>query len=184
MTVGVWLEDFAASLKPTDVPRVGSSVTSVAVTSPILFNYYLSKMPLPPDDQKIIQYADDVSIYASGTNINILSSKVTAYAKAVTDYLEERELQISPEKSTVTLFTPDTKEANIHPPVKVKDKMVKLDKEPKILGVYFNTMHTYTSHVKNTVAKARKKVNVLKALAGTDWGQDQETIKNTYKATT
>ena len=45
-------------------------------------------------------------------------------------------------------------------------------------------MYTYTSHIRQTAAKARKKVNVLKALAGTDWGQDKDTILNTYKATT
>ena len=88
-------------------------------------------MPSPPIGLKIIQYADDVSIYASGTNITTLSEKVLNYTKAITDYLEERELQISPEKSTVTLFTADTKEANIHPQVKVKDQIVKLDKSQK-----------------------------------------------------
>ena len=164
--------------------NVKTGVPQGAVTSPILFNYYLAKMPAPPQGLKIIQYADDVSIYASGTDIASLSAKITDYASDIVAYLEERELQISPEKSTVTLFTPDTKEAKIHPQVKIKNQIVKLDKEPKILGVYFNTMHTYTSHIKQTATKARKKANVLKALAGTDWGQDQETIINTYKATT
>ena len=44
-------------------------------------------------------------------------------------------------------------------------------------------MFTFTSHIKHTAAKGKKRVNVLKALAGTDWGQEKETITNTYKAT-
>ena len=63
------------------------------------------------------------------------------------------------------------------------DVQVKLDKDPKLLGVYFSTMHTFSTHCKKTASKAKKKLNVLKALAGTDWGQDKETLLITYKAT-
>ena len=67
--------------------NVKTGMPQGAMTSPILFNYYLSKMPSPPTGLKIIQYADDMSIYASGTNITTLSEKVSNYAKAITDYL-------------------------------------------------------------------------------------------------
>ena len=96
------------------------------------------------------------------------------------EYLEERDLEVSPEKSTVTLFTPDTNQHKIHPQVFIKGKLVKLDKNPKLLGVTFDTMHSFTSHVNNTVIKAKKKINVMKALAGTTWGQDNETLIITY----
>ena len=55
------------------------------------------------------------------------------------DILEERELMVSPDKSTVTLFTPATAEAKIHPEVKVQGQPVKLDKTPKLLGVTYDT---------------------------------------------
>ena len=40
---------------------------------------------------------------------------------------------------------------------------------------------TYTKHIDVTTKKARPTINVLKALAGTDWGKDKETLANTYK---
>ena len=60
---------------------------------------------------------------------------------------------------------------------------VKLDREPKILGVYFSSMHTFSTHVKKTTEKAKKRLNDLKSLASTDWGQDKETLITIYKAT-
>ena len=51
-----------------------------------------------------------------------------------------------------------------------------------MLGIHFNAMHTFTSHINKTATKAKKKLNVLKALAGTDWGQDKQTLVNTYKS--
>jgi retron-type reverse transcriptase len=35
-----------------------------AVTSPKLFNLYITEIPLPPEDIQIVTYADDISIYS------------------------------------------------------------------------------------------------------------------------
>ena len=43
-------------------------------------------------------------------------------------------------------------------------------------------MHTFTHHIKSTVDKGKRKVNLLKSLAGTNWGQNQETLLITYKS--
>ena len=117
-----------------------TGVPQGAVTSPILFNF-VNFLP-PPDGIKLFQYADDLSVYASGTNIKALSHKITEFTKKITSFLEERNLIVSPEKSTVTLFSPDTHEANIHPPVKVDGKLVRLEKHPVLLGVMIDTMYT------------------------------------------
>ena len=162
--------------------NIRTGVPQGAVTSPVLFNFYLRCLPIPPEGVMVVQYADDISIYATGKNIPDLTKKINDYAKLVIDFLEERELMVSPEKSTVTLFTPDTKEYNIHPDVQLRGKPVPLEHEPKLLGVTFNTMHTFTPHVNKTVNKAKAKVNLIKAVAGSTWGQDKETLTLTYKA--
>ena len=51
----------------------------------------------------------------------------------------------------------------------------------KLLGVYLDTFFSFNTHcvqVDNRVSKR----NVLKALAGTNWGQQNETLLLTYKA--
>ena len=163
--------------------NVRTGVPQGAVTSPLLFNFYLSKIPLPPDDVKIIQYADDISIYTRGRDMNKMCNAINVFTDKLVDFLGERDLIVSPEKSTVTLFTPDTKEADLIPDVSIKAKKVELEKTPKLLGVYFDTMYCFSQHIKKAVDKAKSRVNVLKALAGSSWGQDKETLLLTYKAT-
>ena len=107
---------------------------------------------------------------------------ITDYMKIVTAFLEERELLISPEKSTLTLSTPDTKETRASPVVKINDKVIKTDPAPKVLGVTSNSMNTFTKHIKITIIKCNSKLHVLKSLAGTSWGQDKETMVITYKS--
>ena len=100
-----------------------------------------------------------------------------------------RSLLISAPKSTVTLFTPDPKQADTHPKqadthpkIKISDAERPLVRNPKLLGVYLDTffsVNTYCIQVANRVSKIN---NVLKALAGTNWGQQKETLLLTYKA--
>ena len=163
--------------------NVKTGVPQGAVTSPVLFNFYLTLLPPPPEGVFTIQYADDISVYTSGTNTAAMSEAINAYIKLVLAYLAERELEVSPSKSSVTLFTPDTKEALIHPQVKMDNKVVALERHPKLLGVTFDTMFSYSSHVKGLVAKSKAKINAIKTLAGTTWGQDKDTLIMTYKAT-
>ena len=150
-----------------------------------MFNFYLKDLPLPPPNIKVIQYADDISIYTSGRDIDAMSRAISEYAKVVIKYLTDKKLKVSPAKSTVTLFTPDTKEAKLKPEIFLDDSntAVELESNPKLLGVYFDTMYTFSHNAKKSAQKAKAKVNVLKALAGTDWVQDKDTILMAYKAT-
>ena len=122
--------------------NVRTGVPQGAVTSPIIFNFYLTKLPTPPQGIKIIQYADDISIYTCVTSIAKMAHDINMFITEIIDFLEERGLTVSPEKSTVTLFTPDTHEYKIHPDVRIKGKLVKLDQTPKLLGLIFDTYKT------------------------------------------
>ena len=79
----------------------------------------------------------------SGNKINEMSKIINSYVPTLVSFLEERSLIVSAEKSTITLFTPDTLEFKIHPNIQVSGERVKLDQTPKLLGVTFDTMYTF-----------------------------------------
>jgi len=83
-------------------------------------------------------------------------------------------------KYTITLFTPDTRDFKIHPPVFMKKNIVPLEKTPKLLGVVFT--FTCNHYIKKTINSVKSVLNILKLLAGTGWGQDKETMVMTYKS--
>ena len=161
--------------------NIHTGVPQGAVTSPILFNFYLTNIPDPPNGVKLIQYADDISVYSTGPNINQLTKNINEYVPHLINFLIERELIVSPEKSTVTLFTPSTHEFNFHPQIIIDNRIVKLEQQPKLLGVTFDTLFKFSHHVEKAATKAKSKVNILKCLAGSKWGQDKETIVTTHK---
>ena len=85
-------------------------------------------------------------------------------------------------KCTVTLFTPDTHKHHLHPQVKLADQVLPLKKKPNVLGMTLDTHLTFTQHCNNIAAKVQQRNNVLKALAGSTWGCDKETLLTTYQA--
>ena len=85
-------------------------------------------------------------------------------------------------KSTVALFMPDTHEHHLHLQPKLADQVLPLEKKPKVLEVTLDTHITFTQHCNNIAVIVPQRNNVLKALAGSTWGCDKETLLATYQA--
>ena len=139
-------------------------------------------MPRPTEPVKRICYADDISVWASGVKIPDLEHKINDYLTEMSCFLQDNSLLISAPKSTVTLFTQDPKQASTHPNIKISDAELHLVRNPKLLGVYLNTIFSFNTHCVQVANRVSKRNDVLKALAGTNWGQQKETLLLTYKA--
>ena len=89
---------------------------------------------------------------------------------------------ISAPKSTVTLFTPDKHQFQMHPDITLKDTQLALERSPKILGVIIDPSLSFHKHCNYVSDRIDKRNNMLKALAGSSWGQDKETLPLPYNA--
>ena len=162
--------------------KVRQGVPQGGVLSPLLFNLYMKDMPSPPDKIVIVTYADDTTILSSGNTIDPICARLNPYLDNLENWFKGRNLQLSTPKSTATLFTTFSNEINKDLPIKINGETVPTTSKPKILGVTLDSLYTFKHHVSNIREKMDKKNNVLKALAGSTWGQDKETIVSTYKA--
>ena len=140
------------------------------------------QLPRRQELVKRICYADDITVWASGVEISELEHKVNTYLTEMSRFLRENSLLISAPKSSVTLFTPDPAQANTHPKINIADSEIPLVRSPKLLGVYLDTFFSFNKHYIQVANRVSKRNNVLKALAGTNWGQQKETLLMTYKA--
>ncbi|KAI5707813.1 hypothetical protein M8J77_010316 [Diaphorina citri] len=164
--------------------KVKQGVPQGGVISPILFNFYVSKMPLPPEGIQLTTYADDCTILCSDNKIGNICEQINPYLDTLKNWFRERKLELSAEKSTATLFTTWTKEVNTELDIKIEGNKIPTTKHPKILGLTFDNLLMFNEHVNITRSKAQKRNNVLKALAGSTWGKEKEIITITYKAIT
>ena len=107
---------------------------------------------------------------------------INSYLRDVDIYLRENLLFISAPKSTVTLFTPDTHQFQTHPDITLEDTQLPLERSPKILGVIMDTSLSFHKHCNYVTYRIDKRNNMLKALSGSSWGQEKETLLLTYNA--
>ena len=162
--------------------KVNTGVPQGSKLSPSLFSFYIADMPRPTDPVKRVCYADDLTVWASGVHIPDLEVSLNNYLEELTTYLKDNSLLISAPKSSVTLLTPDTHQAKTHPDIFIEDSRLPLVKCLKILGVYLDPSLSFNKHSQYVTERVSGRNNILKALAGTSWGQQKETLLMTYKA--
>ena len=73
--------------------------------SPFLFNVYMGDIPLPPKELKLITYADDCTVMASGPTIPELEERINPYLQTLLEWFTANDLELSQGKSAATIFT-------------------------------------------------------------------------------
>ena len=173
---------FHLQQKESKCRKMKTGVVQGGVLSPALFNYYLADIPTQPPDIKLITHADDITMYKSRPVAADLINGLNIYLPQVLSYINNHKLSVSSAKYTVTLLTPDTHEHHLHQQVKLADQVQPLERKPNVLGVTLDTHLTFTQHCNNIAMKVQQRNNVLKALAGSTWCCDKETLLTTYQA--
>ena len=121
-------------------------------------------MPIPTEPVKWVCYADDLIVWASGVNIPDLEVSINNYLEDITAYLKDNSLLISAPKSSVTLLTPDTHQAQIHPRIFIENSHLTLVKCPRILGVYLDPSLSFNKHIQYVEERVLARNNILKGL--------------------
>ena len=131
-------------------------------------------------------YADDVTIAVShpliSRDASSISELLSGTFASIADWGRANKMGIAPDKSSVTLFTHCTSQVNVKPRLTIDGFPVPTNKNPKILRVTFDPLFTFTLHRSDIAARVSSRLQVLKAIVSTSWGQDKETILLTFKA--
>ena len=159
-----------------------AGVPQGGVLSPALFNLFMSDIPKPDNEkgQDLATYADDVTLLASHEKIRVAEVYAQEYLDKIIQWMSDNNLILA-DKTQATLCTPDSAEYNHQLNLNINGVQLETVKHPKILGLYFDPKLTFNEHTKKTEAKAKGTLKLIKALSGTDWGQQQETLVTTYK---
>ena len=77
------------------------------------------------------------------------------YLEEITAFLQKNSLLPSAPKSTVTLFTPNTKQAKTHPRIDIENTALPLVQSTKILAVHLDAFHKHCDYEASRVLKAK-----------------------------
>ena len=151
-----------------------------SVLSPVLFNFFVSDFPM--STQLTTNYADDFSISETAVEPAELGRLLTAAFIPISKWAKKNSLSIEPTKCHVTLFTPWMEQMKAKPKVFINGRLVDLERNPKFLGVTFNWNMSSTPHAQDVIKRVTRRIQILKAVAGSSWGFEKETLLLTYRA--
>ena len=103
-------------------------------------------------------------------------------------WTKHKNLTLNPDKTTCTMFTPETAEYTSNLDLKMNNiqvqcqEMTPMATRPKVLGLTLDLQLTYRTHIHNISVHAPKPLQIIKALTTTGWGKQKETLMATYKA--
>ncbi|KAF2344871.1 Reverse transcriptase domain, partial [Trinorchestia longiramus] len=157
-----------------------AGVLQGSVISPALFNLFVSDYP--PTAPLITSYADNFTALATTTKIPDASAIPPPIPRMSPHGPVGPLKYLSIAKSQSSLFTPDIHQSRTNPHVTWEATDLTHCRSPKILGITFDPHFTFTPHINSICERARHRLNILKTLDGSSWGQQKETIILTYKA--
>ena len=150
--------------------------------SPSLFILFINDIVAElPRGVNAALYADDLVLWCSEEHAATATYRIQIALENVAAWAESWCVTVNREKSTATLFTLSLKAK----PGKLTlgNTTLKYEDQQTYLGVTFDKRMTWKSHINQAEGKARRKLNILRKLAGTTWGATDKILKSVYQGT-
>jgi hypothetical protein len=116
---------------------IHSGVPQGSVLSSSLFNLFVSDFPQVASLTE--SFADDFTVSESSNDLPTITTALCEALGQIESWADSKDLSIAPNKSSITLFTPDPAHGKFHPQVLYKGDVIPLNKYPKILGITWDT---------------------------------------------
>ena len=159
-----------------------NGVPQGAVLSPTLFNLFMSDLPTPLHPAvSISSYADDLTIVSQHHKVDVAAENLQSYIHQLEDWLDTNRMEVSAHKSSITLLTPHTGEYRLEPAITLRGATVPVSPTTKILGMTLDRGMTFRPHSQEVIARAKPRLNVMKALSSTTFGHQKEAQTALYK---
>lgn len=150
------------------------------VLSPSLFLIFINDLVVNlPKGVHAALYADDLVLWCKEEFDTTANYRMQQAADHLTEWAEDWHVSINRDKCSTTLFTLSTKKKT--PRVKLGDTYLRNEDEATYLGVTFDKKQTWKPQIQKTEAKARQKLSIMRKLAGTTWGANENILKRVYQ---
>ena len=125
-------------------------------------------------------YVDDLAIYASGDKIGKLNNVLQTAIDTIVQNADKTGFKLSLTKTSCMHFC-RLRKPHYDPLLYVKGKNVKCVDSFKFLGLHFDAKLNWRYHVDNLIMSCKRKLNLLKVIAGIKWGGDANTLLGIYQ---
>ena len=133
-----------------------------SILGPVLFNIFINDVFYFVDKGQLYHYADDNTLsYSSHCKVDLIKTLESESLKLI-KWFSNNHMKANPEKFQAIALGKKTHRENIQ--LNLDNITISCDEEVKLLGVNFDFMLNFNSHVSYICRKASKQLNVLKRI--------------------
>ena len=125
--------------------------------------------------------ADDFTITSTRNYIPTATAQLESYLNTLQTWFDTNRLKVAPTKSTIILLTNYAKEHRHTPQLTLDNTAIPHKHSTKILGVTYDTSLSFKDHIHDIKQTCTHRLNTLRTLTETDFGQQKETLTLIYK---
>ena len=126
-------------------------------------------------------YVDDFLICYRSKHIHIIERHLQQCLNKLNDWTDTNGFKFSSAK-TVCIHFCKLRKQHPEPCLLLNGSPVPVVEEAKFLGVIFDNKLSFLPHIRQLKNKCTKALNLLRVLAHTTWGADQETLLHLYRS--
>ena len=151
------------------------------VISPTLFLIFIDDLLKKlPKHIKAALYADDLVMWCTEEYATTATYRMQQAVNELATWANQWNVSINKEKSSTTLFTLTKQQPGT---ITLGEYPLKEDDQPTYLGVTFDKKQTWKPHLQEAETRARRKLALMRKLAGSTWGANEKTLKTVYEGT-
>jgi len=123
-------------------------------------------------------FVDDSALYKGGRNIRFLYRALQTDLNVIQSWCNIWGFKISLEKTVAVRYSNSNQ---IHTQLQIQGTPIKTVLYAKFLGVYFDKRLTWKQHIDHLINKCKKRLNLMRAVSGSDWGASNNSLLTIYR---
>lgn len=152
------------------------------VLSPTLFILFINDIVSElPKGVHAALYADDLALWCTEEYATTANHRMQIALEKVSAWADRWCVSINRDKTTGTFFSLSPKADPGR--LTLGNTTLKMEDQQTYLGVTYDKKMTWRQHITLAESKARRKLNIMRKLAGTQWGANGKILKSVYQGT-
>lgn len=124
-----------------------------SVLGPLIYSLLVNDMPKCMKFSNCVMFADDTTVYASGSNIKFLYKKINEDLKRLMEWFNSNSLALNVEKSCHILFRTKNRNPKFSGQIVMNGKEIKRVTYTKFLGAFIDELLNWNMHVNHLLLK-------------------------------
>ena len=145
----------------------------------ILINDVFSDMPSISSQIKYYLNADDLAVWFSYACVDMAYLYIQAL-NSIQKWCCRWGVQISPAKSATLVFSQRPRHNAPRIPLNLNGENIPQVNNFKYLGLTLDRRLTFNAHIADLKQRCSRRINILKCIAGREWGADRRTLLHLY----